>query len=348
MLDLGTVASRDAVGVSARGHRAIVRRVDLEAVSRGLSPGGVARQVCEQVQAGGFEFLADEAQAQEPASEGVLRVVGLRARCAGRLGGQGLCAHGQAKLDVGLDLPGVEGRVEGAELDGVCRALRGEGRVEVEQVVAAVVVVCRRAVAPVVAAATAVPVPNPGEGLEAGGLLVVERPQEGGLDRCAPLHAAAGRNAQGLCQEVFLGVHNVDQAAQALRRVLAEADVDVDAAGAVDAGSGFPDRPDHRLHHLDVFPAAHRADHLRRGVGDRAVALDHPLAPVGHRDVPVAQVVAHVAGLCAEVGGDRAGCAFAPQAGRFDLDTEGLVFHGFLPARRLFPPAARPGVCPAA
>ena len=91
--------------------------------------------------AGGFELFSDEAQAEEPAAEGVLRVVGMRARRAGRFGGQGLCAHGQAKLDVSLDLPGVEGCVEGAELDGVRRALRGEGRVEVEQVVAAVVVV---------------------------------------------------------------------------------------------------------------------------------------------------------------------------------------------------------------
>ena len=47
---------------------------------------------------------------------------------------QGLCAQGQAELNVGLDPTRVERPVKGAELDGVRRALGGEGRVQVEQV----------------------------------------------------------------------------------------------------------------------------------------------------------------------------------------------------------------------
>ena len=50
-------------------------------------------------------------------------------------------ADGQAKLDVAFDLARVERAVEGAELDGVRGPLGGKGRVQVEQVVAAQVVV---------------------------------------------------------------------------------------------------------------------------------------------------------------------------------------------------------------
>ena len=90
---------------------------------------------------GGFKFVADEAQAQEPAAEGVFRVVCDGTRGAGRLGVQGLRADGQAKLDVAFHLARVQCAVEGAKLDGVRGALGGKGRVKVEQVVAASVVV---------------------------------------------------------------------------------------------------------------------------------------------------------------------------------------------------------------
>ena len=45
-------------------------------VSGSLPPCAVARKVLDEVFAGGFELVADEAQPEEPASEGVLRVVG--------------------------------------------------------------------------------------------------------------------------------------------------------------------------------------------------------------------------------------------------------------------------------
>lgn len=82
---------------------------------------------------------------------------------------------------------------------------------------------------------------------------------------------------------VFLGVDDVHQPPQALRGVLAEADVDVDAAGTVGLCARRPDGSDDLLHHLDVLVAAHRADHLRRGGGDRAVALDRPVPPAASR-----------------------------------------------------------------
>ena len=49
-----------------------------QAGSGGVSPCGIAGQELGQVQAGGFELFADEAESQKPAPEGVFRVVGFR------------------------------------------------------------------------------------------------------------------------------------------------------------------------------------------------------------------------------------------------------------------------------
>ena len=106
-------------------------------MSGSLPPCRVAGEFLEQVFPCGGKFVSDEAQPEEPAPEGVFRIVGDRARRAGRFGAQRLCADGEAQLDVGFDLARVECAVEGAEFDGVRGALGGEGRVEVEQVIPA-------------------------------------------------------------------------------------------------------------------------------------------------------------------------------------------------------------------
>src|SRR5699024_7499471 len=105
--------------------------------------------------------------------------------------------------------------------------------VQVEQVVAAVVVVAGRAVAPVRAGAAVGFVPELCEALEGGGLAAVELCEEHRIDGLAPLPAAGRAYAKRMCQQVFLGVDNVDQTAQALRGVFAKANVDVDATGRV-------------------------------------------------------------------------------------------------------------------
>jgi hypothetical protein len=71
------------------------------------------------VEARGLELVADQPEAQEPASEIVLGAGGAEFAflAGGGSGGQGLGGDGQAELDVGLDLPGVERGFEVAELD---------------------------------------------------------------------------------------------------------------------------------------------------------------------------------------------------------------------------------------
>lgn len=58
--------------------------------------------------AGGGEFVADEAQLEQPAAEGVFRVVGYGAAWAGAGCGQRGVGYGHAELDVGFHLPRVE------------------------------------------------------------------------------------------------------------------------------------------------------------------------------------------------------------------------------------------------
>ena len=84
----------------------------------------------QEVCAGGLELLAVHAQPEEPAPEGVRRVVGDRAGRARGSHRQGLVGNREAKLDVGLDLSGVKCAVEGPELDGALL----ENAVQVQQV----------------------------------------------------------------------------------------------------------------------------------------------------------------------------------------------------------------------
>jgi len=71
------------------------------------------------VLAGGLELLADQAQAEEEDPEVVLGRLCVKVPLAAgrRAGIEGLGGEGQAKLDVGLDLAGVEGGFEESEFD---------------------------------------------------------------------------------------------------------------------------------------------------------------------------------------------------------------------------------------
>ena len=167
-----------------------------------------------------------------------------------------------------------------------------------------------------------------GELVHALRLCLVQLVKEGGLDRAAPLTAAFRGDSECLCQEVLLGVDDVHQVPQGPGGVVPEPDVDVDAAGAVCAAPGPPDGPGDLLHHLDVLPAAHRADHLGAGVGDRTVPLHRPVSAVRHGHFPVVQVVADVAGGSSEVRRDGAGSRSAANACGLNLDAESLCPHG--------------------
>ena len=274
--------------------------------------------------AGGLEFVSDEAQLEEPAAEGVLRVVCLGSRGAGALRGQRLVADRQAELDVALDLPRVEGAVEGAELDGALLP----HRVEVEQAVAAAVVVLAGVPLPVAGV-----VPKLREGFHGLGLGEVQPCEEDLVDRPAPAGPPLGVDGQRLGQQVLLRVDDVDQVPEGPGGVAAQPDVDVDAAVCgVGLRAGLAEGAHQRLHRFDVLPAADGADHLGLlvvGAGDAGVAHHLPHPAVRHADgLRVVAAVVGCAGGRAEVCGDDRRRLRAEDAVHFQFDAECLVFHG--------------------
>ena len=73
--------------------------------------------------AGGFKLVADQAQSQQKHPEVVFGAGGVEVALAagGGAGVEGLGPEGEAKLDVGLDLAGVQGGLEPSELQGASK-----------------------------------------------------------------------------------------------------------------------------------------------------------------------------------------------------------------------------------
>ena len=170
---------------------------------------------------------------------------------------------------------GIE--LEKPELD---RAL-GEGGVEVEHMVAAVIVMVASAVVGALA-----PIPNVGKVGHGGGLPAVELFQEAGVNRAAvPAHAVMVE-VEGFSQQALVAGHDVGQVAQGLRRVALGADVDVDSAAP--GGVAFGARPakpaDEFLQGLHVGVGQDRGDQfalLAVGSVNAHVPLEFPLPALG-------------------------------------------------------------------
>lgn len=103
----------------------------------GIPEGAVAFQFLEHPLPAGGVLLSDEPQAQEPGSEGILRIRGSRLRGARALLGERLAYDRHAELYVCFDLARMQGAVEYPEL---YRSLGVYG-VQVEAVVAGIIVV---------------------------------------------------------------------------------------------------------------------------------------------------------------------------------------------------------------
>ena len=299
------------------------------------SEGCVAVQAAGQKLSGGLELVADESQSEEPGAHCVLGVLGLLGLGAG--GADFLChlAQCQAKLNVALELSGVEavllavGRgveLEEAELD---RAL-GEGGVEVEHMVAAVVVVLVSAVGSTVAG-----VPNVRQLCHGGGLLAVDLVKEGGVD-----HPAVGTHptvvdCEGVGEELFVACHDVRQVAEGLRGVTLGSDVDVNtaASGGVALGSRLAELANQLLQGFHVAVGKDRGDHLALlavGAVDAAVSLEFPFPTLGIPSAPGAVAVA-VGGVLEAVSPEEVSCQLcgflSGDVVHLDLDSDGLLLH---------------------
>ena len=206
------------------------------ASGRHPSSGSAAAEGCVTVQALReefsccFEFVSDETESEKPGSHsvfGVFVLLGLGACRPHRFGHLG---KGETKLNVAFQLSGVKSvlpavrrgiELEESELN---RAL-GEGGMEVQHMVAAVVVVLASAVVCVLAA-----VPDIRKPCQGGWLFAVDLVKEVWVDRPAvAVHSAA---VKGKCigEEAFVACHDVGEVSEGLRRMSFGSNVDVNSA----------------------------------------------------------------------------------------------------------------------
>ena len=73
-----------------------------------IAPGRIAGKSIREHPPGRGELVTDEAEAQQPAAHRVALVLALQRLILGRAGVQSAVVHGQAKLDVGFQLTGVQ------------------------------------------------------------------------------------------------------------------------------------------------------------------------------------------------------------------------------------------------
>ena len=302
-----------------------------------MAEGCVSGKVPGQDLPGGLEFFADKPEPDQPGPHREFRVVDLglfraRAPYCLRLG-----AKSQAKLDVALELSRVETvslvsfrirKLEKPELDGsLC-----EGCVEVEHVVAAVVVVLIASVARVV-----LRVPGVCELLHGLGLFPVELCEEIPVHRSAVTPDPALVDPDRAGQKPLVTGHQVGEVPQALRVVAGGSDVDVYSAHVIRVALGsLAAKGSHQLlQAFDVVVGEDRRHHLAfLFVGpcpDARVPLELPFPSLGVVDAP--GLVA-VAGCCvlhpaaSEEVGCRFRCVLPCDVVHLNLDPDGLCFHG--------------------
>ena len=285
----------------------------------------------------GFEFLSDKSEPDQPGPHREFRVVDLGLFRAGTLCCLRLCGKAQAKLDVAFELSGVQAvflipfrvcELEEAELDGpLC-----EGRVKVEHVVPAVVVVLVASVGRVV-----LRVPDVCEVLHGLGLFPVEFRKEIPVHRSAVAPDPALVDPDRAGQEPFVAGHQVCEVPEALRVVAGCTDVDVDSAHVrrVAFGALAAKSPHQLLQVLDIVVSEDRCYHLAfLFVGpcpDARVPLELPFPSLG---VVGAPGLVAVAGCCvlhpaaSEEVGCRFRCVLPCDVVHFNLDPDGLRFHG--------------------
>ena len=206
----------------------------------------------------------------------------------------------------------------------------GEGGVEVEHMVAAVVVVLVSAVAHAVAG-----VPDVRKLRHRLGLSAVDLGEEVGVYRAAVAAHAAAVKLQGFCDQAFVACHNVGEVPKALRCVALRSNMDVNSAssGGVAFRSCVSELSAKLLQGFDVLVGQDWSDQfafLLVRPCDGNVLLEFPLAPLCVPGAPGAVAVAACGILksaCTEEVGGNLGCLLAGDAVHLDLDPDGLVFH---------------------
>lgn len=297
---------------------------------------GVAIQVLGQKFSGGCKLVSDEAEAEEPGSHGVFRILNLRLFGAGGLDHHRHLAQCEAKLNVAFQFSGVKsasaflvgvGELEASELD---RAVSEAGMVVEHMVTAAVVMLVSAFVVVSI-------VPNVCQRIHRLGLSAVQLGKEILVDRVAVAVNAAAVKAKGRNQKALVACHDVGEVSKGLGAVFAQADVDVDSAhmGGVALRSGVAEVADDFLQILNVTVVEDRRSHLRflliAGSVDAGVSGDFPFPALVVLASPSVVAAADVAYrvLRAVVGGDGSASFFSGDVIHLNLNADGLLLHFF-------------------
>ena len=206
----------------------------------------------------------------------------------------------------------------------------GKGGMEVQHMVAAVVVV----VAPAVACAVT-GVPDVCKVRHRAGLPAVDLLQKPRVYRAAVAAHAAPVELQRLGDQAFVARHDVGEVPKALRRVPLRPDVDVDSAssGGIALGACVSELPAKLLQGFDVAVGQDWGDQfafLFFRSRNRNVLLEFPFASLAVPCAPGAVPVAAggvLVSACAEVGSGNLRCLLAGDAVHLHLDPDGLVLH---------------------
>lgn len=303
---------------------------------------GVIAEALGQVQAHGFEFIAIHAQAMVQNAvpqvgtlgEGAV-ADGLELRAILVLD----CPSGnaQTELDVSLDLASVQRGVEQTEF----HSPLGEEGMQVQSMIASVVVVAVVDAAAVVIVCTAVP-----DRFELGGGEVAflrNGVLEGLADRFAVGVAARGSDVQTFEDEVLTCGEELNHALHAGRVVVCAVNVDVDAAGGICLAASSTQSADDGLEEFDVLILERRSyefDLVQIGCvatvafgNDGGIEDDLPLATLTVEDY--ASVVTGVGTMrysAVQYASNNVSCIGASDASKFDFNAVLLILqHGVQP-----------------
>ena len=302
------------------------------------SSGGVAESPCRravevlgEVFSAVLEFVPDEADPVEVCPHGELFVLDLRLLGACGTLCQCLMVEGKGENNVAPDFACVEGAVESSQLD---RAVSVEEAVEVEEMVAAVVVVgVSRSVVAVV--------PEVFDGFEVKLLFEVHLLDQFGVHLLAE-SCAFRVDLECLVKEVVLACDDVDEVPDALRCVVRSVKVNVNTAGVVGEAARLAEFSYQTLQGFDVLAVGEdRADHLDAVVAvrsdllsvflalgvDAAVAHELPLASVCLCNFVGAVVGADVFAGAVQVSGCGLCGGFSGDSGELDLDSKSCGKH---------------------
>ena len=206
----------------------------------------------------------------------------------------------------------------------------GEGGVEVQHMVAAVIVMLASAVVGILTA-----VPDISKLCYCGRLFAVELTEKVWVNHSAVAVDAVSVKVQRACQKVFVTCHDVGEVPKRLGRVSLSSDVDVNAASpcGIAFRSGSAQAANQLLQGLHVGVGEDRCDHfafLVIGSRDADILLEFPfpsaLVPRAPSEVPVAACGVLITSCSEELCGEL--CGFlSDDTVHLDLDPDGLLFH---------------------